>query len=514
MPFVVNKIYYLILTLASCVLCGAGGLFVYRRGNKKAGNQVFFLLMVTLVLWSLFEFKAILASDLEDFENWILLINIPFFLLLALLLRFTAVISNSAVNRFTWAINIIYLPVIYLLFGFSYPNASIFPNLPFVIKCYSGVLISKGLAVTGFKILTSLYLVMCALILSRALKQELDSVDRTRIKVVFTGIFLPVLSAGIIGYLYRTSHFFDSRFIFYPLGLFPLVFIISALIISYAILKYGFFSIKLILNRMVYYTLITFIIACCYIVVSELIEDYLKLWFHSNSTIAGIAAALAVAAIFTPLSSRLESLIERLFFKDLQELSNQIKGLTGKILLSRSLENSLYYFGLFFLNQEGINCLSLSIRICEKKKIAGGSAESCLGCKKNKNIIPLFLSIEDSFFKKSFPNVKNVSRVAQKEFTQQLTNSKRDIYCSDIEFLRKQSIPRIDLEQDTVKSIIPLETGGVSVGTITFYHCSGTDISWIIQNRGSLFNVLASQIVFSSSHIGQHKGNINKKKKR
>jgi hypothetical protein len=239
---------------------------------------------------------------------------------------------------------------------------------------------------------------------------------------------------------------------------------------------------------MVYYTLITFLLACAYIAVSEVFEDYLKIWFKSNDAAAGIVAALVVAGIFTPLSSKIGGFVQNIFLKDIQEFSKKADIAAGNILVSSSFDAALNIIVSLFFSLDSVKSLRLGIRLCNFKYLEKFDKKVCEECSKRVCVIPMVWKENQAC--KEIDNPKPSSDIHETLKAEHKIN-----FCCDYEFVREKESPSSD--QETVSMVIPLETGGSSAGSITIYHLSGIDMSWLKQSCITVLSVMASFIVFT-----------------
>lgn len=132
----------------------------------------------------------------------------------------------------------------------------------------------------------------------------------------------------------------------YSLGTLSLSLIPTALFFS--ILRYRLYDIDLIIRRTVQYALITGILAMIYFAFVLLIQTVFRDLTGQESTLALVISTLAIAALFNPLRMRIQSLVDRRFYRvqyDAQQAVAQFAASTrsevGMENLSRSLLSSV-----------------------------------------------------------------------------------------------------------------------------------------------------------------------------
>jgi serine phosphatase RsbU (regulator of sigma subunit) len=154
------------------------------------------------------------------------------------------------------------------------------------------------------------YLVLGLLALLGSLLRAQEGRERRQIATVFVGTVVGVTPFLIFGVV-LPSLLHTDRYLFWgevPLVLVPLTF-------AYAIVRFHFFDIKVIVRKSVLYTLATAVVAGIYglgIAASTLL-------FSSSSPYFPLLLALAILAIFDPLRRRLQGPVDRFFFREVYD---------------------------------------------------------------------------------------------------------------------------------------------------------------------------------------------------
>jgi serine phosphatase RsbU (regulator of sigma subunit) len=192
----------------------------------------------------------------------------------------------------------------------------------FQVRLISGAPISSW-------VLMGDYLVLGLLALLGSLLRAQEGRERRQIATVFIGTVVgitPFLVLGVIvPSLLRTD-----RYIFWgvvPLILVPLTF-------AYAIVRFQFFEIKVIVRKSLLYTLATAVVAGIYglgIAASTLL-------FSGSSPYFPLLLALAILAIFDPLRRRLQGPVDRFFFREVYDARRAVEEVSAAVVREFSIE--------------------------------------------------------------------------------------------------------------------------------------------------------------------------------
>lgn len=116
--------------------------------------------------------------------------------------------------------------------------------------------------------------------------------------------FVPALSAPDSLYPIVTEAFFHLVVLLIPLSF------------GVAILRYRLYDIDLIINRAAVYGVLTTTLAAVYLGLVIAVQRVVSLFAHANSsTLAIVLSTLAISALFQPLRSRIQTFIDRRFFR-------------------------------------------------------------------------------------------------------------------------------------------------------------------------------------------------------
>jgi signal transduction histidine kinase len=123
-----------------------------------------------------------------------------------------------------------------------------------------------------------------------------------------------LLIIASIGYLGGLTNFLPPFGInIYPHGNFLIP--INSIIFTYAILKYQFLDITIVIKRSLVYSLLIAIISLTYLLIAVLSEKFLQGIVGYQSIVVSVVTAFAFGLVLIPLRNKIQYLIDRLFFK-------------------------------------------------------------------------------------------------------------------------------------------------------------------------------------------------------
>jgi hypothetical protein len=133
-------------------------------------------------------------------------------------------------------------------------------------------------------------------------------------------VILPSLSGPMIpNILYQRvgASFFTLSFLVRLSGLTLLTFILLLfpLSLAIAILRYHLWAIDILINRALVYGALTGALGLVYLSSVVLLQGVFRILTGQDSQLAIIVSTLAIAALFNPLRRRLQSLIDRRFYR-------------------------------------------------------------------------------------------------------------------------------------------------------------------------------------------------------
>lgn len=163
-------------------------------------------------------------------------------------------------------------------------------------------------------------------ILSGIYKNSKDANHRNRIRYLMLGISLPIFAMLIN---------------FTELGKYPIDIaanVITAILISYAILRHQLLDVKLVIRLGLIYSITTAIFGALYFLVISLVLNLFHLLAGNEIFITSIIFGTLLSFILTPLNSGAQKLIDRLFYREKFNASQMMQRLSQTTASIMNLE--------------------------------------------------------------------------------------------------------------------------------------------------------------------------------
>jgi hypothetical protein len=208
---------------------------------------------------------------------------------------------------------------------------------------FFGVLHLLGIALLSTSILAALFSVILRL---RHARRN----DRQQIRwFLFAAVpltFLGTLAGlNIMVYYITTVFMFQPVYMLYSLGLLVPVLYVEVLalllvpVCTYiAILRYNLYDIDVVINRTLVYGSLTATLVALYFVGIVVLQSVFVLLTGQQSTLAVVASTLLIAALFSPLKRRIQSFIDRRFYRSKYDARKTLEAFSATLRNETDLE--------------------------------------------------------------------------------------------------------------------------------------------------------------------------------
>jgi hypothetical protein len=208
---------------------------------------------------------------------------------------------------------------------------------------FFGVSRLLGMTLLSTSILTALFSVILRLRHARGDdRQQLRWFLFAAVPLTFLGS-LDALNTMVIAF--TTDFTFRPVYILYSLGLLvPVVYVeVLALLLvpvcTYiAILRYNLYDIDVVINRTLVYGSLTATLVALYFVGIVVLQSVFVLLTGQQSTLAVVASTLLIAALFSPLKRRIQSFIDRRFYRSKYDARKTLEAFSATLRNETDLE--------------------------------------------------------------------------------------------------------------------------------------------------------------------------------
>ena len=177
------------------------------------------------------------------------------------------------------------------------------------------------------------YLVLGLLALLASLLRAQEGSERRQIATVFVGTVLGVLPFLVLGVAFPSLLRTDK---YLPLGVVPLILV--PLTFAYAIVRFQFFEIRVIVRRSLLYTLTSLVVGVTYAVAIAAFNLLFSGTALGGSPYYPLLLALVILLLFDPLRRRLQEPVDRFFFREEYDARRAVEEMSDAMVREFSLE--------------------------------------------------------------------------------------------------------------------------------------------------------------------------------
>ena len=177
------------------------------------------------------------------------------------------------------------------------------------------------------------YLVLGLLALLASLLRAREGPERRQIATVFFGTVVGVTPFLVLGVAFPSLFRIDRYLL---LGVIPLI--VVPLTFAYAIVRFQFFDIHVIVRRSLLYTLTTGVVAVTYAVGIAAFNLIFRDSSIGSSRFYPLILALVILALFDPLRRRLQEPVDRFFFREAYDARRAVEEFSEAMVREFSFE--------------------------------------------------------------------------------------------------------------------------------------------------------------------------------
>jgi len=297
-------VYYFLAAVGIFSLIVGTVVYVRRRGVAAAAH--FYILCVFWFLMFAFSYTGELNGWDRGFfwmDHAGQLFFPPIFLHFALCFPS----RQKLVRRYPWVLWAVYLPSMALLYLSLTAEIAFFSTLAWGDQIFIGAHSLLNRVVPAFVALMSL-LAFAAFVNSHRRARSITVKKQTKWIVWGTGIgSLPFALVYAVPYVLGVDPGLTMDLAVVPLAFIPLSF-------AYAIVKYRLMDVEVLFKRGMVFTLATAIVGGLYLMLFVAGAQYFV--GDQHSTILALLSAMVVVLLFTPIKSRIQNAIDRLFYRE------------------------------------------------------------------------------------------------------------------------------------------------------------------------------------------------------
>jgi hypothetical protein len=105
----------------------------------------------------------------------------------------------------------------------------------------------------------------------------------------------------------------------------------SPIAMGVAIFRYRLYQIDIIINRTLVYGLLTATLVALYLGVIVVLQSFFVILIGEKSTLAVVASTLLIAALFSPLRRRIQSFIDRRFYRSKYDVRKTLETFSAQL---------------------------------------------------------------------------------------------------------------------------------------------------------------------------------------
>ncbi len=298
------------------LLCflGLAALTIF-RGQRTKVNVLFFAICI---LGSFLYIDILVAFNAKSAKTALIISRLDHFFivyLFPLYIHFFHAYLN--ISRREWLIRAAY---VYAFILMCFTPTSLY--ITSMHKYYFGYFAKGGILYPFFGIAGLIVTIYVLIQIYEAIRKETSSSRKNRLKYIFAGF-------GIMGLMNGLNVFPVLGLSVYPIGnlsFIPLV------IFAVGLFKHDLLDMGIVIKKSIIYSLLTASLTCLYALIIIVADKALKGFDFSDSIYLQIFFFLLIAFVFGPLKSKIQLLVDRVFYKGKYDYQRTIKNVSQMIV--------------------------------------------------------------------------------------------------------------------------------------------------------------------------------------
>jgi two-component system NtrC family sensor kinase len=305
---------YILPPLLTLICFVSLGLFVFLKGRGEKANLLFVLLCIQGTFLNV---DIILISTVSDQETalWVSRIDHLFLVYtIPLYLHFFHLYLN--VKKRGWLVKCAYAYSFALMF---FTPTSLY--IPSMQKYSFGYFARSGSLYLLFGIGAVVVNLYCLLLIYQALKAESNSVRKNKLKYVFVGF-------GLMGLINSLDIFPVLGYNIYPSGNFSFI---PLSIFAFGLFRHDLFDMGVLVKKSLIYSILIAFLTAAYAFMITVANKLFSGYRFSESIYFSVIFFLFIVFIFGPLKTKVQVLVDRVFFKGKYDYQRTIKDVSRVI---------------------------------------------------------------------------------------------------------------------------------------------------------------------------------------
>ncbi|MFC1489119.1 ATP-binding protein [Thermodesulfobacteriota bacterium] len=297
-------------------LCCFSGLAMLtaRRGRRNITNLLF---LIICLLGSILHIDILFAFSVKSAGTALLISRMDHFLLvycIPVYIHFFHKFLNITHRR--WLVRSAYMYA-FILMCFT-PTSFYIESMQ---KHFFGFFAKGGTLYPFFGLGTLLATIYVLILTYQAVGSEKSNLRKNRLKYVFAGF-------GVMGLMNGLNVFPTCGYSFYPPGNFSFI---PLAVFAVGLFKHDLLDMGILIKKSLLYSLLTAFLTCVYALIIIVADKVFKGCHFANSIYFPILFFSLIAFVFGPLKTKVQALIDHLFYKGKYDYQKTIKGASQMI---------------------------------------------------------------------------------------------------------------------------------------------------------------------------------------